>query len=172
MVSLLSTKFHEILFSSFRGVELTNCVTDRTKTICLPTKMGRDIIIILYWINNLNFVWMLNQNQYLRIKWQASVMSSLMTNMLFLQTRLQITWYLIVKKTHAFGCHNQWKIVIFKISSNPASKTTRERCIAGFSTCLTREISATDKKYCLQSKKDYNHTLINFIYVVTLIKCR
>ena len=29
MVSLLSTKFHEILFSSFRGVALTNCVTDR-----------------------------------------------------------------------------------------------------------------------------------------------
>jgi hypothetical protein len=25
-----STKFHEILFSSFRGVALTNCVTDRT----------------------------------------------------------------------------------------------------------------------------------------------
>ena len=107
MVSLPSTKFHEILFSSFRGVALTNCVTDRTKTICLPTKVGGDIIIILYWINNLNFVWMLNQNQYLRIKWQASVMSSLMTNMLFLQTRLQITWYLIVNKTHAFGCHNQ-----------------------------------------------------------------
>ena len=30
MVSLLSTKFHEILFSSFRGVALTNCVKDRT----------------------------------------------------------------------------------------------------------------------------------------------
>jgi hypothetical protein len=29
MVSLLPTKFHEILFSSFRGVVLTNCVTDR-----------------------------------------------------------------------------------------------------------------------------------------------
>ena len=29
MVSLLSTKFHEILFSSFRGVALTNCMTDR-----------------------------------------------------------------------------------------------------------------------------------------------
>ena len=29
MVSLLSTKFHEILFSSFRGVALTNCVKDR-----------------------------------------------------------------------------------------------------------------------------------------------
>ena len=29
MVSLLSTMFHEILFSSFRGVALTNCVTDR-----------------------------------------------------------------------------------------------------------------------------------------------
>ena len=28
MVFLLSTKFHEILFSSFRGVALTNCVTD------------------------------------------------------------------------------------------------------------------------------------------------
>ena len=44
MVSLLSTKFHEILFSSFRGVALTNCVTDTTKTICLPTKVGGDII--------------------------------------------------------------------------------------------------------------------------------
>ena len=47
MVSLLSTKFHEILLSSFRGVALTNCVTDRqtdrTKTICLPTKVGGDI---------------------------------------------------------------------------------------------------------------------------------
>ena len=51
MVSLLSTKFHEILFSSFRGVALTNCVmnrrtdgqTDRTKTIYLPTKVGGDI---------------------------------------------------------------------------------------------------------------------------------
>ena len=29
MVSLLPTKFDEILFSSFRGVVLTNCVTDR-----------------------------------------------------------------------------------------------------------------------------------------------
>ena len=31
MVSLLPTKFHEILFSSFRGVALTNCdgQTDR-----------------------------------------------------------------------------------------------------------------------------------------------
>jgi hypothetical protein len=29
MVSLLPTKFHEILFSSFRGVALTNCVMDR-----------------------------------------------------------------------------------------------------------------------------------------------
>ena len=29
MVSLLPTKFHEILFSSFRGVALTSCVTDR-----------------------------------------------------------------------------------------------------------------------------------------------
>ena len=50
MVSLLSTKFHDILFSSFRGVALTNCdrqtdeQTDRTKTICLPTKVGGDII--------------------------------------------------------------------------------------------------------------------------------
>ena len=45
MVSLLPTKFHEILFSSFRGVALTNCVTDRwtdrTKTICLPTKFDK-----------------------------------------------------------------------------------------------------------------------------------
>ena len=44
MVSLLPTKFHEILFSSFRGVALINCVTDRTKTICLPPKWGGDII--------------------------------------------------------------------------------------------------------------------------------
>ena len=44
MVSLLPTKFHEILFSSFRGVALTNCVTDRTKTTSLPTKVGGDII--------------------------------------------------------------------------------------------------------------------------------
>jgi hypothetical protein len=29
MVSLLPTKFHEILFSSFRGAALTNCMTDR-----------------------------------------------------------------------------------------------------------------------------------------------
>jgi hypothetical protein len=29
MVSLLPTKVHEILFSSFRGVALTNCVADR-----------------------------------------------------------------------------------------------------------------------------------------------
>ena len=45
MVSLLPIKFHEILFSSFRGVALTNCVTDRrtdrTKTICLPTKFDK-----------------------------------------------------------------------------------------------------------------------------------
>jgi hypothetical protein len=35
MLSLLPTKFHEILFSSFRGVVLTNCdgQTDRTKTM-------------------------------------------------------------------------------------------------------------------------------------------
>ena len=45
MVSLLSTKFHEILFSSFRGVALTNCVTDRRtgQKQCLPTKVGGDI---------------------------------------------------------------------------------------------------------------------------------
>jgi hypothetical protein len=50
MVSLLPTKFHEILFSSFRGVALTNCVTDRTKTICLPTKVGEgDIILQILW---------------------------------------------------------------------------------------------------------------------------
>jgi hypothetical protein len=46
MVSLLPTKFHEILFSSFRGVALTNCVTDKTKTICLPTKVRGDIMIL------------------------------------------------------------------------------------------------------------------------------
>ena len=49
VVSLLPTKFHEILFSSFRGVVLTNCdgQTNRTKTICLPTKVGRNIITLL-----------------------------------------------------------------------------------------------------------------------------
>ena len=44
MVSLLSTKFHEILFSSFRGVALTNCVTDRRtgqKQYVSPPKWGR-----------------------------------------------------------------------------------------------------------------------------------
>ena len=51
MVYLLPTKFHEILFSSFRGAALTNCVMDRTKSICLPTKVGGgggggDIILI------------------------------------------------------------------------------------------------------------------------------
>jgi hypothetical protein len=43
MVSLLPTKFHEILFSSFRGVELTNCVTDRRtgqKQYVSPPKLG------------------------------------------------------------------------------------------------------------------------------------
>ena len=44
MVSLLPTKFHEILFSSFRGVALTNCVTDRRtgqKQYVSPPKWGR-----------------------------------------------------------------------------------------------------------------------------------
>ena len=50
MVSLLPTKFHEILFSSFRGVALTNCVTDRTKTICLPTKVGGEINIFCQYL--------------------------------------------------------------------------------------------------------------------------
>jgi hypothetical protein len=43
MVSLLPTKFHEILFSSFRGVVLTNCVTDRRtgqKQYVSPQKWG------------------------------------------------------------------------------------------------------------------------------------
>jgi hypothetical protein len=47
MVSLLPTKFHEILFSSFRGVVLTNCVTDRRtgqKQYVSPQKWGGDII--------------------------------------------------------------------------------------------------------------------------------
>jgi hypothetical protein len=63
MVSLLPTKFHEILFGSFRGVALTNCdgqtdrqtdgQTDRTKTICLPTKVGGDIIYAYLMINTI-----------------------------------------------------------------------------------------------------------------------
>ena len=58
MVSLLPTMFHEILFNSFRGVALTNCVTDRwtdrTKTIHLPTKVGGDIHLQK---RSLNGVW-------------------------------------------------------------------------------------------------------------------
>jgi hypothetical protein len=44
MVSLLPSKFHEILFGSFRGVALTNCVTDRRtgqKQYVSPPKWGR-----------------------------------------------------------------------------------------------------------------------------------
>jgi hypothetical protein len=45
MISLLPTKFHEILFCSFRGVSLTNCVTDRrtdrTKTMSPHQSGGR-----------------------------------------------------------------------------------------------------------------------------------
>jgi hypothetical protein len=47
MVSLLPTKFHEILFNSFRGVALTNCdrQTDgrtegQDKNNTSPTKVG------------------------------------------------------------------------------------------------------------------------------------
>ena len=51
MVSLLSTKFHEILFSSFGGVALTNCVTDRRtdgqdKNNMSPHKCGGGDIVI------------------------------------------------------------------------------------------------------------------------------
>jgi hypothetical protein len=51
MVSLLYTKFHEILFSSFRGVALTNCVTDRRadgqdKNNMSPHKSGGDILLM------------------------------------------------------------------------------------------------------------------------------
>ena len=49
MVSLLSTKFHEILFSSFRGVALTNCVTDR-QTGQNQYYLGGDIIYS-YWFD-------------------------------------------------------------------------------------------------------------------------
>jgi hypothetical protein len=35
------------VFNSFRGVALTNCVTDRTKTICLPIKVRGDIIVMV-----------------------------------------------------------------------------------------------------------------------------
>ena len=48
MESLLPTKFYEILFSSFRGVALTNCVTDRQtgqKQYVSPQKWGGDIIL-------------------------------------------------------------------------------------------------------------------------------
>ena len=49
MVSLLSTKFHEILFSSFRGIALTNCVMNRwtgQKQYVFPPS-GGDIIKLL-----------------------------------------------------------------------------------------------------------------------------
>ena len=57
MVSLLSTKFHEILFSSFRGVALKNCVTDRRtgqKQYVSPQKCGGggDIMKLLKKIEN------------------------------------------------------------------------------------------------------------------------
>jgi hypothetical protein len=35
----------KVFGGSLRGVALTNCATDRTKTICLPTKVGGDIKI-------------------------------------------------------------------------------------------------------------------------------
>ena len=43
-------EFHEVLFSSFRAVALTNCVTDRRtgQKQCLPTKVGGDIIVMPY----------------------------------------------------------------------------------------------------------------------------
>ena len=49
---LLPTTFHEILFSIFRGVALTNCVMDRRtdeqdKNNMSPTKVGGDIKICL-----------------------------------------------------------------------------------------------------------------------------
>ena len=46
MVSLLFTKFHEILFSSFRGVALTNC-DEQDKNNMSPHKSGPGDIIII-----------------------------------------------------------------------------------------------------------------------------
>jgi hypothetical protein len=57
MVSLLPTKFHEILFRSFRGVALTNCdgQTDgQDKNNMSPHQSGGDIIwdlLILYFFS-------------------------------------------------------------------------------------------------------------------------
>jgi hypothetical protein len=65
MVSLLPIKFHEMLFSRFRGVALTNCLTDRrtdgqtvrrtdeqTKTNMSPHQSGADIIHSIYTLDH------------------------------------------------------------------------------------------------------------------------
>jgi hypothetical protein len=50
MVSLLPTMFHEILLSNFRGVALTNCVTDRrTGQKQYVSKVGIDINRSWHW---------------------------------------------------------------------------------------------------------------------------
>jgi hypothetical protein len=78
MLSLLSTKFHEILFSSFRGVALTNCVKDRRtgqEQYVSPPKWGGDIIsnkqakvFFLLKLSNQNrqFMWV-QTNQQVRV---------------------------------------------------------------------------------------------------------
>ena len=75
MVSLLSTKFHEILFSSFRGVALTNCdgQTDRTKTICLPTRHNLDnsANFVVTFLQILKFIFVSNCKIWHYIAYQA-----------------------------------------------------------------------------------------------------
>ena len=71
MVSLLPTKFHEILFSSFRGVALTNCdgqtdgQTDRQtgqKQYVSPPKWGGDINIWFSAVVNVSVIRMKFEN--------------------------------------------------------------------------------------------------------------
>jgi hypothetical protein len=50
-----------------RGVALTNRVTDRTKTICLPTKVGRDIIIKFDMYISIWYTKLLRYSNYLSI---------------------------------------------------------------------------------------------------------
>ena len=52
MVSLLPTKFHEILFSSFRGFVLTN---EHDKNNMSPIKVGGDIIIYQVFCIDISF---------------------------------------------------------------------------------------------------------------------
>ena len=66
MVSLLPTMFHEILLSNFRGVALTNCVTDRrTGQKQYVSKVGIDInrLFVILCTIDLNYLKYKPRNQ-------------------------------------------------------------------------------------------------------------